>query len=51
MRAYLQDLGLLKTAGYLWGELFLGSAVLGQLIALGSLHVQNTKTASVLDSL
>ena len=51
MRAYLQDLRLLKTAGYLWGKLFLGNAVPGCLIALGSIHVQNTKAASVLDGL
>lgn len=51
MRAYLQDLRLLKTAGYLWGKLFLGNTVPGWLIALGSVHVQNTKAASVLGSL
>lgn len=49
MRAYLQGLPLLKAAGYLWGKLFLGNAVPGWLTALGSVHVQNTKAASVLD--
>jgi len=51
MRAYLQDLRLSETAGYLWGELFVGNAVPGWLVALGSVRVQKTKAASAPDSL
>lgn len=41
--AYLQDPRLLKTAGHLWGNLFLGDAVPGWLRALGSEHACGTQ--------
>lgn len=41
--AYLQDPLLLKAAGHLWGNLFLGDAVPGWLRALGSVHACGTQ--------
>lgn len=46
-KPYHPDLCLLKTAGYPGGKLFLGKAVPGQPAALGSVHVRQTKAASV----